>query len=169
VQANGAKQDLALANEKIESLSGRLDESASAVTRATSTATQAQSVASNTSQRLDQVVQQTAKAFEDVSAQFAAVRTDMGKLAQAPAPRASGGGAPTIPPGTLQPDGSYVIKAGDTFQKLARQFNIPVGEITKANPNVDAARLKVGQKIRIPGARPAPAGQPAPAPAPRST
>lgn len=61
-----------------------------------------------------------------------------------------GSGAPTVAPGTLDADGAYVIKSGDTFGKIAPQFGVSVAQIVAANPGVDPRRLRVGQKIIIP-------------------
>lgn len=47
----------------------------------------------------------------------------------------------------------YTIKAGDTFYSLARTHRIDVYAITKANPNVDPNRLRIGQQICIPSVR----------------
>jgi LysM repeat protein len=60
------------------------------------------------------------------------------------------GGTVTAPPGSLDADGAYVIKSGDSFAKIAPQFGVTVAEIVAANPGVDPRRLKVGQKIIIP-------------------
>jgi uncharacterized protein YfaS (alpha-2-macroglobulin family) len=48
----------------------------------------------------------------------------------------------------------YVVKAGDTFSKIARQSGTSVSALGQANAGVSAARLRVGQKIRIPTPRP---------------
>lgn len=157
VQANKAKTDLEQVRTALET---RISDVETAASQARGEATGARQTAEGTKQRLEQVVQQTMKAFEDVSAQFAAVRTDLTKVASVKAAPAAGDkkdkGEPTVAPGTLQADGSYAIKAGDTFAKLARQFNISTADLQKANPGVDASKLKVGQKIKVPGAKPAP-------------
>lgn len=44
----------------------------------------------------------------------------------------------------------YVIKSGDTFTKIAKNLGISVSSIQKLNPTVDPAKLKIGQKIKIP-------------------
>lgn len=167
VQANNAKKELAEARTALEA---KIADNESSVNLAASKAEQARASSDQVRRDMQSVIAQTSKAFEDVSSQFAAVRGDIAKLAAGPkpAPGKEGDkkGAPTIPAGVLQPDGSYVIKAGDTFAKLARQFNIAPAELAKANPGVDSSKLKVGQKIKIPGAKPA--ATPAPAPAPRT-
>jgi LysM repeat protein len=164
-QANKARSELATARTALEERISDAEASVStvrgSVDQARAAADQARSSAADTRQRLDAVVQQTMRAFEDVSGQFRSVREDMNKLAAAHTPRSGGtSGAPTIPPGTLQEDGTYIIKQGDTFSGLARQFNIPVAQIVAANPGVDAARIRVGQRINIPRpAAPAPTTQ----------
>lgn len=73
---------------------------------------------------------------------------------------ATGGGAAAEP---VAGEGEYVIKAGDTYPRLAERL---LGDARKwkefsaANPGVDPQRLRIGQKIRLPagarGERPAP-------------
>ncbi len=49
-------------------------------------------------------------------------------------------------------DGSYAIKAGDNFSTLAKKFGVKSSEIAAANPGIDSSKLKIGQKINLPGA-----------------
>jgi tetratricopeptide (TPR) repeat protein len=56
------------------------------------------------------------------------------------------------------PGKSYVIHRGDSLASIAHAANvfgqlITVGEILKANPGLDPARLLIGQKILIPGVK----------------
>jgi uncharacterized protein YgiM (DUF1202 family) len=44
----------------------------------------------------------------------------------------------------------YVIKRGDTFTKVSRELGVSVSFLQKLNPTVDATKLKIGQKIKIP-------------------
>src|SRR5699024_6437751 len=50
------------------------------------------------------------------------------------------------------PSGSeqYIIKSGDTFYKIAREHNISLDSLLKANPGVDPDRLFIGQIICVP-------------------
>lgn len=49
------------------------------------------------------------------------------------------------------PGGNFhVVKAGDTFYKLAKMYNISVDAITKANPEINPNMLMIGQIICIP-------------------
>ncbi|MDD3840493.1 MAG: LysM peptidoglycan-binding domain-containing protein [Clostridia bacterium] len=64
--------------------------------------------------------------------------------------------SPACPPGSTE----YVIKQGDTFYKLAQQFNVTVQALIAANPGVNPNALQIGQKICIPPAAPSPACPP---------
>ena len=50
------------------------------------------------------------------------------------------------PPGTIP----YFIKPGDTFYKLAQEYNTTVPALISANPLADPERLQIGQQICIP-------------------
>lgn len=66
-------------------------------------------------------------------------------------------GTPVIPPPAATQE--YVIKAGETFYSIGKQFGVSMKAIKEANPSVEPTRLQVGQKIVIPP--PAPATAPA--------
>lgn len=69
------------------------------------------------------------------------------------------------------PDEAYVytIAAGDTLNSIARRYSVSVQELVAANKLADSNRIRVGQKLVIPGVfkrpEPVPAGPPSP-PAP---
>jgi len=46
--------------------------------------------------------------------------------------------------------GSYVIKAGDTFWKLAQERGTPFEIFMSANPGVVPESLQIGQQINLP-------------------
>lgn len=46
--------------------------------------------------------------------------------------------------------GEYKVESGDNFWKIARKFDCKVADIEALNPDVDPARLRVGQKIKVP-------------------
>jgi LysM repeat protein len=59
----------------------------------------------------------------------------------------------------------YVVKPGDTLSSISRSHNVPLTEIYRLNPDIDAASLRVGDVVRLPGgvvAAPRP-GEPGPA------
>jgi nucleoid-associated protein YgaU len=66
---------------------------------------------------------------------------------------ATGVTTPPAPPATA--GGTYTIKKGDTFIKIAREvYGDPsrMKDIAAANPGVDPRKLKVGQTIILPDA-----------------
>lgn len=44
----------------------------------------------------------------------------------------------------------YIIRAGDTFYKLAQRFGVSVNDIIAANPGVNPNNLQIGQRVCIP-------------------
>ncbi len=49
--------------------------------------------------------------------------------------------------------GEYIVKAGDTFAKIAREHGTTITDIQTVNSGVDSSRLKIGQKIKLPAKR----------------
>lgn len=49
-------------------------------------------------------------------------------------------------------NGSYKIQAGDSLYRIARQHNVKVAELEKANNITNARQLKPGTTLRVPGA-----------------
>jgi len=94
---------------------------------------------------------QTQRAFDTVTAELGNLRTSVNKLETAPAPKASSGvsGAASA---TAEP-GTYIVKSGDTGVKIAKAAGVSLPDLMAANPDVDWNRLKVGQKLRLPGGR----------------
>lgn len=46
---------------------------------------------------------------------------------------------------------TYNIRSGDTLARIARVFKVSVAALMRANPDVQARRLRIGQRIIIPG------------------
>jgi LysM repeat protein len=66
---------------------------------------------------------------------------------------------PTAPPPQVTPEpttSEYKIVQNDTFTSIAKRFGVSVKAIVDANPNVNPARLQIGQKIVIPAPAAAP-------------
>jgi peptidoglycan endopeptidase LytE len=59
---------------------------------------------------------------------------------------------PEMPPTTAVPAGvtEYTVVKGDILEKIAKNFHVSVKAIKDANPGIEPAKLKVGQKIHIP-------------------
>jgi LysM repeat protein len=59
----------------------------------------------------------------------------------------------TPPPAAPEAAGTeYVVVKGDSLWKIAKKNGVTIKAIEAANPGIDPAKLKVGQKLSIPGA-----------------
>jgi LysM repeat protein len=90
----------------------------------------------------------TQTAFDTVGPALASLREDITKIQEAakkPAASKRGSGEPVV-----AGPGEYVIKAGDTFAKIARANGCSPADVAAVNPGVDSSKLKIGQKIKLP-------------------
>ena len=79
----------------------------------------------------------------------------------AAAPKAVVAAAPAVAP-VVAPPSTHVVNRGDTLMSIAHRNHVPVAELAKAN-GIDAnGKLKLGQKINVPGAKSAAAPAAAP-------
>jgi len=91
--------------------------------------------------------------FDQVGAEIGTINAKIAKIEEAQKARAAApgkGGAPGVVTGTVDANGNYLVAPGDTLSKIAKKFATRVDAIEAENPGLDPARLKVGQKIRIP-------------------
>ncbi|MDB6036909.1 MAG: cell wall lytic [Verrucomicrobiales bacterium] len=93
----------------------------------------------------------------------APVATDLSTNYQTPGSQSN---APSLPSMVTQPEptgglpssissgqtSEYTIVRNDTLSKIAHAHGTTAGAIARANPGVDPAKLKIGQKIQIPAA-----------------
>jgi LysM repeat protein len=90
----------------------------------------------------------TQEAFNTVAADLGNIHAAITKIEESAkkAPAAKGGHGPVV-----AGPGEYVIKSGDTFAKVGRANGGFSGmDVASVNPGVDPAKLKVGQKIKLP-------------------
>lgn len=81
----------------------------------------------------------------------------------APVPSASSAPRVSTPSGAV-----HVVQKGDSLSKIARQYGISAKDLAALNGISDPNRIRIGQKLNLPGANSAPVPPaPAPAPAPR--
>ena len=73
------------------------------------------------------------------------------QTAAAPAPAAPVAAAPSV----------HVVKHGDTLRSIARRNHVSVAELARANRLDAKAKLKLGMKLTVPGAKTAAAASPA--------
>lgn len=134
---NSAKKEL---SAQIEPITQRVDE-------AESTARNAAASADKASGSVNKLASDTQAAFTQVAQELGNIRGEITKVQEAKvAPKA---GAKASGPVVAGPD-EYVIKAGDTFAKIARAQGTTIADIQAVNAGVDSSKLKVGQKIKLP-------------------
>lgn len=52
------------------------------------------------------------------------------------------------PPSGPQPV-THIIRSGDTYEDIARQYGVRVSQLRQWNPNTDPRRLQIGQQLRL--------------------
>ena len=55
-----------------------------------------------------------------------------------------------VPPPVPDTQKTHVIRKGDTFWSLSREYGVSMDEIAAANRDLNPAKLRVGQKVVIP-------------------
>jgi murein DD-endopeptidase MepM/ murein hydrolase activator NlpD len=70
----------------------------------------------------------------------------------AAAPKAVVAAAPVVAP-VAAPPSVHVVNRGDTLMSIAHRNHVPVAELAKANGMDANSKLKLGQKINVPGAK----------------
>jgi LysM repeat protein len=80
--------------------------------------------------------------------------TKLEEAAKKPAPVAGPGkggkGGAAVATGTVDANGNYTVGPGDTISKIAKKFATKADSIEAENPGLNPAKLRVGQKIKIP-------------------
>jgi len=80
--------------------------------------------------------------------------TKLEEAAKKPAPAAAAGkggkGGAAVSTGTVDANGNYTVGPGDTISKIAKKFATKPDSIEAENPGLNPAKLRVGQKIKIP-------------------
>jgi len=76
--------------------------------------------------------------------------TRLEEAAKKPAPVAGKAGKGGKVTGTVDADGNYLVAPGDTLNKIAKKFGTTKDAIEAENPGIDPAKLRVGQKVKIP-------------------
>lgn len=134
---SSAKKEI---SEQVAPLTQRIDEAEGQARNATASADKA-------SGSINKLASDTQAAFTQVAQELGNIRGEITKVQEAKvAPKA---GAKAAGPVVAGPD-EYIIKSGDTFAKIARAHGATLADVQAVNPGVDAGKLKVGQKIKLP-------------------
>ncbi|HTJ79981.1 MAG TPA: LysM domain-containing protein [Rariglobus sp.] len=131
-------------------LSAQIEPMAAKVDDADGKATNAAAAADKANAGINKLASDTQAAFTSVAQEMGNIRGEITKVQEAakPAAKASKAGA-SKEPVVAGPD-EYVIKSGDTFAKIARANGVSLADIVAVNPGVNASKLHVGQKIKLP-------------------
>lgn len=59
---------------------------------------------------------------------------------------------PAPKPAAAEPETTtYVVRRGDYLAKICKTYNIKMSAVLKANPGLNADKIRIGQKIKLPG------------------
>lgn len=108
------------------------------------------------------------KAIQEANPNVNPTRLQIGQKIVIPAPSAGAAAAPAAAPSAAPAGGEriYIVKSGDTLTKIAKTHGTTVKALRAAN-KLRTDRIRVGDKLVIPGGAAAPAApESAPAPAP---
>lgn len=50
----------------------------------------------------------------------------------------------------MEPAATHVVKEGDTLYMIAKQHNVTLEALMRANPDIDPYNLQIGMEIRVP-------------------
>jgi len=131
---------------KVKDLPARVDTIQNDVRSAVSSADSAKTNVTN-------LANQTQRAFDTVTAELGNLRTSVNKIEMAGAPKASSSSSGSSSAAATAEPGTYIVKSGDTGVQIAKANGVSLSDLMGANPDVDWRRLKVGQKIKLPGGR----------------
>jgi LysM repeat protein len=126
-------------------------------------ASAAASKADSANARIDSVAKGTNDAFQSVATELGNEKAAIAKLEESlKRPLARHGKHGDVVAGP----GEYIVKHGDSGRRIARANGCSLADLQAVNPGVNWARLKVGQKIKLPEGKAEAAAAPAAAPAP---
>jgi len=112
-----------------------------------STANSAQATADKAAKNFTELMTQTQSAVTQLGGMITAANEKIAKLEEGTKKPAAAG--KSSGPVVAGPD-EYVIKAGDSFAKIARAHGCSIGDLSAVNPGVDSSKLRPGQKIKLP-------------------
>ena len=96
----------------------------------------------------DQLTADVQKALNNVSISLTQMDSEVKTLKESAAKKPAAGGGTTGP--VVAGKDEYVVKSGDIGSKIAAATGFSVKAIEAVNPGIDWAKLKVGQKLKLP-------------------
>ena len=101
---------------------------------------------------LRSVIEQQAKQIEALTQQVAKLAQLIEATTPAPA-AAEPAPIPTEEPSAVKPEvlgQRHIVVKGETLTSIAKQYNVPLTELAKANKDVNDRKLQIGQQLIIP-------------------
>ena len=152
--SNGSAADAS--NKKIAALESTISDMSAKVDKAASQAASAQSQVGTLSQGeqsdITKVYSQVGTALTDRDKAITELQQKVAELSSGGrSTTAAGSGGGKASAGPSGPGGSYTIQSGDNFSSVAKKNGVTLSALEAANPGVDSTKLKVGQKINLPG------------------
>jgi LysM repeat protein len=133
---------------KIESIETTVASHQGAIDQAKATADRAAGNANGVRSEMSAVVRQIADKISAIETDVTALKTPPPKAAKGGAAGEKGEKAEKAPV-VAGPD-EYIIKSGDSLAKVARAHGVSLADLQAVNPGVNSAKLKVGDKIKLP-------------------
>ncbi len=123
---------------------------------------------------LRKVVEQQSLQIEALTRQVARLAAALdGKTAAAPAATAEPAPAPekeefstATAPKAEPAQPHHIVVKGETLTSIAKQYNVPLAELLKANKNINERKIQIGQSILLPTPQPTPSTPSEPKPNP---
>ena len=75
------------------------------------------------------------------------------EVRQLPAPRPAWEARPVVPDAVAVPDGSYVVRSGDTLRKAGDATGVGSDALARANALAGPFTIRAGQRLAVPGGR----------------
>jgi LysM repeat protein len=142
-----------LALVKLSTLKKTVDDQSSEVAKIATIESEVRSAATKSESDMKGLREGIQNALNQVGTEIGAMRAQITKVEEAQKARAAapaGKGAKGVVTGTVDADGNYIVASGDTLSKIAKKFATRVDAIEAENPGLNPARLRVGQKVKIP-------------------
>jgi LysM repeat protein len=148
VKLSTLQKSVANQADEVAKIAGIETEARSASTAATKAGTDLAALRNGIQAPFDQI----GTAIGEIKARITVVEEAQKARAAAPAKSGKGGGAAGggVVTGTVDASGNYSVAPGDTLSKIAKKFATRIDAIEAENPGLDATKLKVGQKVKIP-------------------
>lgn len=119
--------------------------------------TEATDAQAQTSQSIKTLAENVQRVLNEIGTQINTLNTQVAQMKTPPKPEpkktAAGepkGGEEKTGEAAPPSGKTYTIKEGDTLGRVASRHQIKLADLEKANPGINSARLKIGQKINLP-------------------